>query len=156
MNINLTLLGQMITFAIFVWFTMKFVWPPLKVALDERKKKIADGLASAEKADQALEVAQRNVKGIIQEAKDQAATIVEHANERAHKIDEAAKEDARVAAARIKEAAIAEMSNEKHRLKEELRREVAAIALAGAEKIIIKNIDPEANQKILDQLAAEV
>ena len=156
MNINLTLVGQMITFAIFVWFTMKFVWPPLKIALDERKKKIADGLAAAEKAEEELEVAQRNSKVIVQEAKNQAAAIVEQANERAHKLDESAKTDARMAATRIKEAAMAEMNGEKLRLKEELKKEVAGIALAGAEKIIETNIDRKSNQKILDQLAKEI
>jgi F-type H+-transporting ATPase subunit b len=156
MSINLTLVGQIITFAIFVWFTMKFVWPPLKVALDERKKKIADGILAAEKAEEELEVAQRNSKVIVQEAKTQAATIVEQANERAHKLDESAKADARTAATRIKEAAMAEMSGEKLRLKEELKKEVAGIALAGAEKIIETNIDQKSNQKILDQLAKEI
>ena len=156
MSINMTLIGQMITFAIFVWFTMKFVWPPLKVALDDRKKKIADGLVAAEEAGKQLEMAQRDSKEIIQEAKGQAAIIVEQANERAHRIEEESKDNARVAANRIKETATAEMANEKIRLKDELRKEVSEIALAGAEKIIAASIDKSSNEKLLNDLANDL
>lgn len=156
MSINMTLIGQMITFAIFVWFTMKYVWPPLKVAMDDRKKKISDGLMAADQAAKELEIAERKSLEIIQNAKSQAAIIVEQANERAHRIEEESKADAKVAANRIKESATAEMLSEKNRLKDELRKEVSEIALAGVEKIIGSTLSKDSNDKLLAKLVNDI
>lgn len=156
MNINLTLIGQMITFAIFVAFTMKYVWPPLKKALDERKEKIAEGLAHSDRAAKELEAAQRQAKGVINEAKAQSTVIIEQANERAHRIDEEAKEEARAHADRIKRAALSELDAEKLKIRQELKQEIANIAVLGAEKIIGKNFDKHANDEALEKLMAEI
>jgi len=156
MNINLTLIGQMITFAIFVWFTMKFVWPPLKKAMDERNKKIADGLAFAEKAGNDLELAKRKANEIILDSKAQSAVIIDQANDRARRLDEQAKEDARYSAEKIKIAALKEIETEKEQVKSALKAEIASIAMTGAEKILNKSIDKKANKQLLDELAAEL
>ena len=113
MDINITLIGQMITFAIFVGFTMKFVWPPLRNALDERREKIAESLASADRASRELEVAKRQSAEVLREAKAKATEIVENAYVRAHKVDEQAKEEAIAAADKIKSMAMAEIEQEK-------------------------------------------
>ncbi len=156
MNINLTLIGQMITFAIFIWFTMKFVWPPLKKAMHERNKKIADGLAFAEKASNDLEIAKRKANEIILDSKAQAATIVDQANDRARRAEEQAKEDARHAAEKIKSTALKEIDTEREQAKSALKAEIGAIAIAGAEKILKQNINKESNQQLLDELANEI
>ncbi|MCF6775664.1 F0F1 ATP synthase subunit B [Thiotrichales bacterium 19X7-9] len=156
MNINLTLIGQMITFAIFVAFTMKYVWPPLRVALHERKKKIAEGLAQSDRAAKELELAQRQAKEIINEAKAQSTVIIEQANERAHKMDEEAKEEARLAAERIKHAALSEINSEKLRVRDQLKHEVAQIAILGAEKVVGNQFDKAANDRALEKLMAEI
>lgn len=156
MDINITLIGQMITFAIFVWFTMKFVWPPLRKAMEERKVKIADGLASADRAEKELEVARRKTNQMIQEAKANATKIIEQANMRAIKIDEEAKETARIDADRIRRNAMEEIETQKRALKQALRKEVVAIAVAGAEKLINCEIDTAKNSQLLDEIAAEL
>ncbi|MCF6768049.1 F0F1 ATP synthase subunit B [Thiotrichales bacterium 19S11-10] len=156
MNINLTLIGQMITFAIFVAFTMKYVWPPLRVAMTERKKKIAEGLAQSDRAQKELESAQRQAAEIINEAKTQSTVIIEQANERAHRVDEEAKEEARLAANRIKDAALSEIDSEKLRVRDQLMREVAEIAILGAEKVVGNQFDKKANDRALEKLMAEI
>ncbi|MDO8953752.1 MAG: F0F1 ATP synthase subunit B [Gammaproteobacteria bacterium] len=156
MDINATLIGQMITFAIFILFTMKFVWPPLMKVLDERRKKIADGLAAAERGQHDLEVAHFKAKEIIREAKAQASVIIEQANQRAHHIEEQAKEEARHAAERIKQAAVIEIEHDRMKVLANVRHQVADVAIAGAEKLIRRNIDKAANEDLLSALASEI
>ena len=156
MDINVTLIGQMITFAIFVVFTMKFVWPPLRKALDERREKIADGLASAERASRDLEVAKRQSAEVLREAKAKATEIIEASYVRAHKVDEQAKEEAIVSANKIKNMAMAEIDQEKVRAKEELRIELVALVIAGASKIISAQVDEKASNEILRDFVAKV
>ncbi|MDF2690331.1 MAG: synthase subunit [Gammaproteobacteria bacterium] len=156
MDINATLIGQMITFAIFIIFTMKFVWPPLMKILEERRKKIADGLAAAERGQHDLEVAHFKAKEIIREAKAQASVIIEQANQRAHHIEEQAKLEARHVADRIKQTAELEIEHEKMKVLGVLRSQVADVAVKGAEKLIKRNIDKAANQDLLSALAGEI
>ena len=129
MNINLTLIGQTLTFFIFVWFCAKFVWPALINIMEEREKKIADGLQAAERADKDLELAQKRATEQLREAKDQAATIIEQANKRATQIVDEAKDQAKVEADRLITAAKAEIEQESNRAKEELRGKVATLCL---------------------------
>lgn len=156
MDINITLIGQMITFAIFVGFTMRFVWPPLRKALDERREKIAEGLASADRASRELEVAKRQSAEILREAKAKATEIVENAYARAHKVDEQAKEEAIAAADKIKSMAMAEIEQEKVKAKEELKHEVVSLAMAAASKIISANVDEQSSKKILKDFVEKV
>ncbi|MDF1643482.1 MAG: F0F1 ATP synthase subunit B [Pseudomonadales bacterium] len=156
MNINLTILGQIISFAIFVWFCMKYVWPPLVAAMEERQKQIADGLSAADRAKADLGLAHEKVAEQLREAKDQGAEILDAANKRASQIVEEAKDQARVEADRIKLAAQAEVEQEVARAKQALRTQVASIAIAGAEKILRSSIDEAANSEIVEQLAAEL
>ncbi len=156
MNINLTLIGQSITFIAFIWFCMKFVWPALIAIMEEREKKIADGLEAADRADKDLELAQQKATQQLREAKAQAASIVEQANKRANQIIEEAKETARTEGDRLKTAAQAEIEQEANRAKEELRGKVAALALAGAEKVLESSIDEKAHRDLVNKLAAEL
>ncbi len=156
MNINLTIIGQAIAFAIFVMFCMKYVWPPITGALAERKKKIAEGLDAAERAQRDLQLAQEKAMANMRESKDQAAAIIEQANKRASQLVEEAKEQARVEAERIKTAAQAEIEQDVNRAKETLRSQVAALAVAGAEKILEKSVDQAAHAQLVDKLAAEL
>jgi F-type H+-transporting ATPase subunit b len=156
MNINLTLFGQMVSFAVFVWFTMKFVWTPIVKALEERKGKIADGLAAAERGHHAKELAQQKAAESIHEAKSQAAEIVSLAQKRAAEIVEDAKVDARGEGERILTAAKAEIDQESNRVKEQLREQVAQLALAAAEKILQKEIDAAKHKDLLDSVAKQI
>jgi len=155
-NINYTLIGQMIFFAAFVLFCMKYVWPPLLGAINDREKKISDGLAAADRASKDLELAQKKAVSELKEAKEQAAEIIEQANKRSNQIIDEAKETAREEGDRLISAAKAEIEQEKNRLKEELRGEVAAIAIAGAEKILGSEIDASKHSELLDKLATEI
>jgi F-type H+-transporting ATPase subunit b len=156
MNINLTLFGQMVSFAVFVWFTMKFVWTPIVKALEERKGKIADGLAAAERGHHAKELAQQKAAESLQEAKHQAAEIVSLAQKRAAEIVEEAKVDARGEGERLLTAAKAEIDQESNRVKEHLREQVAQLALAAAEKILQKEIDAAKHKDLLDTVAKQI
>ncbi len=156
MDINATLIGQIITFILFVGFTMKFVWPPLMKALEERRQKIADGLAAAERGHHDLEVARYKAKEIVREAKAQAAVIIEQANQRAHKTDEAAREEGRNLVERMKQVADTEIEQARLVAAEALRGEVVDLALQGTEKLIAKNLDKASNEALLDQLLQEV
>lgn len=156
MNINATLLGQAISFAFFVWFCMKFIWPPIIGAMNERAKKIADGLSAAEKAAQDLQSAQANIESELAQAKTQAALILEQANKRANQIVEDAKTDAKTEAEKVKLAAKAEIEQEANRAREALRSQVAQLSVVGAEKILRKAVDKAAHAEMLDQLAAEL
>ena len=135
MNINLTLFGQMVTFAFFVWFCMKFVWPIILQAMEERQQKIADGLDAADRAVRDLDAAQSKVSDQLKEAKQAAAGIIDQANKRANQIVDEAKEQATAEGERLKVAAQAEIEQEVNRAKEELRATVAGLAIAGAEKV---------------------
>ncbi|HIA08278.1 MAG TPA: F0F1 ATP synthase subunit B [Chromatiaceae bacterium] len=156
MNFNLTLIGQLVSFAVFVWFCMKFVWPPLVAALDERTAKIADGLASAERGVHEQELAEKRATEVLHEAKQQASDIIALSQKRAAEIVDEAKGDARTEGERIVHAAEAEVEQEVNRAREHLRTQVATLAMAGAEKILKKEIDVNAHQEILDRLASEI
>lgn len=156
MNINLTLIGQIIAFAVFVAFCMKFVWPPLINAMQERAKKIADGLDAANRAERDLKLAQEKATSQMREAKEQAAQVIEQANKRATQIIDEAKETARQEGERLKAAAQAEIDQEVNRAKETLRTKVSELAVAGASKILETSIDVEKHNALLDKLAEEL
>ncbi|MDN2664735.1 F0F1 ATP synthase subunit B [Psychromonas sp. 14N.309.X.WAT.B.A12] len=156
MNINATLIGQAIAFAIFVWFCMKYVWPPLLDAIEARQKKIADGLTQAERAGKDLELAQAKAAEKLKEAKAQAAEIIDQANKRRTQIVEEAKSEGEAERSKIIAQGEAEVEAERNRAREELRQQVATLAIAGAEKIIKRSIDKEANSDIIDKLVAEL
>lgn len=156
MELNATLIGQMITFALLVIFTMKFVWPPLTKALQERQQKIAEGLAAAERGKHELELSQHKATEQLRDAKVQAAKIIEQADKRAsHMIDEA-KEKARHEGDRLLEVARGEIEQERLQMRDALMTQVAGIALSGAEKILGQKIDMAANSDMIDKLIAEV
>lgn len=156
MNINLTLIGQSITFLIFVWFCMSFVWPVIRTRMDDRTKQIADGLAAADRAHQDLELAQEKAAGQLKEAKAEAAGIIDQANRRAAQIVDEAKDKAREEGDRIKLAAQAETELELNRAREQLRAQVGSLVVAGASRILGKIVDANAHSEIVDKLAAEL
>ncbi|BAN70226.1 F0F1 ATP synthase subunit B [endosymbiont of unidentified scaly snail isolate Monju] len=156
MNINLTLIAQLVSFAVFVWFTMKFVWPPLVKAMDERKAKIADGLAAAERGQHEQEMARERAKEYLHEAKQQAAEITAKAEKQAALIVEEAKTKAQEEGARQLAAAQAEIEQEVNRAREELRSRVAELAVAGAEKILRREIDADAHKDIVEAVAKQI
>ena len=156
MNINLTMIGQAIAFFLFVVFCMKYVWPPIMEALKDRQKKIADGLDAADRASRDLDLAQEKAKQALREAKVQAAELIEQANKRSAQIVDEAKEQARDEGERLIVAAKAEIDQESNRAKEVLRTEVAAIAVAGAEKILQTSIDSNVHSDLLNKLATEL
>jgi F-type H+-transporting ATPase subunit b len=155
-NINLTLIGQMLAFVGFVVFCMKYVWPPILAAMQEREQKISEGLAAADRASHDLELAQEKAVERLKEAKVEAAGIVDAANRRATQIVDEAKDVAVVEADRVKTAAQADIVQESNRAREQLRSQVAALSLAGAEKILGAAIDASAHADIVDKLAAEL
>ncbi len=155
MNINLTLIGQLIAFAGFVLFCMRYVWPPITGAMAERQQKIAEGLAAADRASHDLEIAQKQAVEHMAEAKREAAGIIEAANKRASQMVEEAKEAAQAEAARIKAAADADIEQERARAQEQLMAQVSALALAGAEKILAAEIDASKHAALLNSLTAE-
>nr|WP_281430380.1 F0F1 ATP synthase subunit B [Salinicola acroporae] len=153
---NLTLIGQAIAFAVFVWFCMKYVWPPVMQALQERQKKIADGLDAASRATRDLELAQEKAEETLRESKEQAQQILEQANKRANQIVEEARDNARAEGERIIESARSEIDQEINRAKEELRAQVSLLAVAGAERILESSIDEAKHRELVDKLAAEL
>lgn len=156
MNINMTLIGQTIAFAIFVWFCIKYVWPPISSALHERQKKIADGLDAASRASRDLELAQEQATETLRESKEQASQILEQANKRAAQLIEEAREQARAEGERLIASARTEIEQEIHRAKDELRAQVSRLAITGAERILEASVDEKAHRKLLDKLAAEL
>ena len=156
MHINLTLIGQSITFLIFVWFCMKFVWPFIRNAMDARTQQIAEGLSAAERAHRDLELAKDKVSSQLKDAKVEAASIIEQANRRAAQIIDEAKERAREEGDRIKVSAQAEIEQESNRAREQLRAQVGALAVAGASRILGRAVDEHAHRDIVDQLAQEL
>ena len=156
MNINFTLIAQAIAFSVLIWFTVKFVWPPLLSAIEKRQKEIADGLAAASEGRNALEVAAKKSEGTLNEAKQKATEIIGQAEKRASQIVEEAKGNAKTEGDRIIAGAKAEIDQEVNRAKEGLRAQVSALAVAGAEKILRKEIDAKAHSEMLSKLAAEL
>nr|WP_299245105.1 F0F1 ATP synthase subunit B [uncultured Halomonas sp.] len=156
MNINLTLIGQMIAFAIFVWFCTKYVWPPISNALHERQKKIADGLDAASRANRDLELAQERADETLRESKGQAAEILEQAHKRSNQMVEEARDTARQEGERMIANAHAEIEQEINRAKEELRMQVARLAIEGAERILESSIDEKKHRELVDKLATEL
>jgi F-type H+-transporting ATPase subunit b len=156
MNINLTLIGQTIMFLMFVWFCMKFIWPPLVKALDQRRARIADGLAAAERGKHEQEIAARRAAEVLKEAKVQAAEILASAEKRGAKLIEEAKSDAKVEGERLLVAARADVEQEVNRAREALRNQVSELAVAGAGRILGREVDAKAHARLLDELAAQL
>lgn len=156
MNINLTLFGQSIAFIVFVWFCYAYVWPPLINALTERKKQIADGLAAAERGQHAHELAEKKAAKHIKQSKEQASEILVQAQKRASEIVDEAKGDARIEAGRIIAGANAEIEQETNRAREHLRKEVVKLAIAGAEKVLNREVDAKAHADSLNELSAQL
>ncbi len=156
MNINLTLIGQSITFFIFVWFTMKFVWPPILKALEERKAKIADGLAAAERGVHEQALAQQRAAEVLKEAKQQAAKIIGQAEARGTEVLEEAKHKAQAEAARIVEAAQGEIEQAANSARETLRGQLAELAVAGASQILAREIKADDHRDLLNKLATQL
>lgn len=156
MNINFTLIAQAIAFAVLIWFTVKFVWPPLLKAIETRQKEIADGLAAAADGRNALEAAAKKSEVTLTEAKQKASEIIAQAEKRGTLIIEEAKANAKVEGERIIAGAKAEIDQEVNRAKESLRAQVSTLAIAGAEKILRKEIDAKAHSELLSKLAAEL
>ena len=156
MNINATLIGQAIAFFLFVVFCMKYVWPPILQALEDRKKKIADGLAAAEHGKHSQLRAEERAKELLREAKEQAGEIINRADKRAAEIVDEARDDAKAEGGRMLTAARAEIDQEVNRVKEDLRGQVVSIALAGAGKVLGREVDETAHAELLDKLAAEI
>jgi len=156
MNMNATMLAQALTFIAFIWFTVKFVWPPLLRAIEERRTKIADGLAAADKGARSLEDAQVRITAMVEEARGQARQIIDQAQARANGIVDEARTGATQERDRILQSAKGEVDQQVNRARDELRAQVAAITVAGAEKILAREIDPRAHQDLLDKLAAQI
>ena len=156
MNINLTLIGQSVAFVVFVWFCMKFVWPPIVSALNERKTKIADGLAAADEGQRAKAQAQEHAAQVTNEAKEQAQEIIRRAEKRETEMVEEAKGSARSEGDRILNSARGEIDKEVNMAREALRGQVTALAVAGAAKILEREVDEAAHAKMLDDLISQL
>ena len=152
----MTLLGQMISFAILIWFTVKFIWPPLMRAIEDRQQKIAEGLAAADNAQKSLAQADAKVAEELKAARAKANEIIEQAHQRANQLIDAAKSEAIAEAARQKALAEAEIEAAANRAKEDLRKQVSALAVSGAEKLLKREIDANAHKALIDDLAAQL
>jgi len=155
-NITVTLIAQMLAFGLLIWFVNKVMWGPLSGIMEARQKRIADGLAAAEKGKHEQELAEKRATELLKEAKDQAQEIVAQGQKRASEIVEEAKDTARAEGERIIAAANAELEREVNQAKEALRAQVSAIAVAGAEKILKREIDAKAHEDLLNDLAAQI
>ena len=156
MNINLTLIGQTIAFAVFVWFCMKFVWPPVITALNERKTRIADGLAAADEGQREKARAQEHATEVLDEAKGQAQEIIRRAERRETEIVEEAKGTARNEGERILTAARSEIDKEVHQARDELRKQLATLVVAGAGQILGREVDAAAHSQMIDDLTRQL
>ena len=156
MDINFTLIAQAIAFAVLIWFTVKFIWPPLLTAIEMRQREIADGLAAAHEGKNALEIAAKVAEQTLNEAKQKASDIIGQAEKRGASILEEAKVHAKLERERILAQGKAEVEQEIHRAREMLRQQVSALAVAGATKILRKEIDAKTHSVILEQLAIEL
>jgi len=155
-NLNATIIAQMVMFAVLVWFTMKVVWPMIMGAMQERQKKIAEGLAAAERGQKDLSAAEARVEQIVSEARARANQIEQHAHVQANEIIESAKRSASTEGARILQSAEQQIALERQNARDELRRQVAALAVAGAGKIIEREIDARTHAQLLDKLVAQI
>jgi F-type H+-transporting ATPase subunit b len=155
-NLNLTLVGQAISFAIFVSLCMKYVWPPIMAALQERQEKIAQGLADAEQGAQRREEAEAEIANMLQDAKAQAAEIVAQAQKRGNEIVDESKNTARSEGERLKQAAQTEIEQEVITARESLRKQVGSIAIEGARKILGTEVSAESHAKVLDDLVGQI
>ena len=156
MNINFTLFAQAIVFAALIWFTVKFVWPPLLRAIEARQKTIADGLAAGEQGRKSLETSNRQAEQTTQDARGRAADILSQAEKRAAQMVDEARGAAKEAAGREKAAAKAEIEQERTRAREQLRDQVALLAIAGAEKILRREVDAKAHGQLLDEIKRQL
>jgi F-type H+-transporting ATPase subunit b len=156
MNINLSLFAQAAAFALFIWFTIKFVWPPIIRAIEQRQKTIADGLAAAERGKQDLELASKRAGDLIREAKEQAQEIITLAEKRAAQLVDEAKTSAKSEGERIVSAAKAEIEQEVSRAKDALRAQVGVLAVKAAEKILRREVDAKAHAQLLSAMATEL
>ena len=156
MNINFTLFAQALVFALFIWITIRFIWPFMLAAIEERQKKIADGLAAADKGARSLEEAQVRIQTMVEEARDQGRQILDQVQTRANGMIEEARVTADQERERIIQSAKADVDQQINKARDELRGQVAAIAVAGAEKILGREIDPRAHQDLLNKLAAQI
>ncbi len=156
MNINLTLVVQMFVFATLIWGTMKWIWPPILAAMDDRQRKIAQGLAAGEKGEQALTEARSNAEAIIREARERATQIIDHAQHRANEMVDEAKGTATTEGARLVAAAQQQIDLDTTRARESLRKEVAGIAVGAAAKLLGREIDPRTHADLLDKLATQI
>jgi F-type H+-transporting ATPase subunit b len=156
MNINFSLIAQAVAFALFIWFTVRFVWPPLLGAIEARQKQIADGLAAGEHGRKSLEISTRQAEEAIAEARARAAEIVSQAERRAVQLIEEAKGAAKEEGTREKAAAKAEIGQEVQRARELLREQVAALAVAGAEKILRREVDAKAHAELLEGIKKQL
>ena len=156
MSFNLTLIAQAVSFALFIWFTVKFVWPPLLRAIEARQKQIADGLAAGEQGKKSLEASSKQADQAIREARSRAAEIIAQAEKRSAEVVEEAKTVARAEGDREKAAAKADIQQEAARAREQLREQVAALAVAGAEKILRREVDARAHADLLDGIKKQL
>lgn len=156
MSINATLIGQMMTFTLLVWFTMQYVWPPLIEALEARKNKIAEGLEAAEKGQQDLLLAEKKAKTILKDAKAESARIITLAQKRANEVLEEAKVNARLEGEKLLEVAKGQIEQTIQQAKENLRKEVSSLALKAAEQILQEEIDKEKHKKLLGKVSAQL
>lgn len=156
MNMNATLLGQLICFILFVWFCMKFIWPPLINAIEKRQKEISESLTSAEQAKKELSLANDSTHKLLQEAKAQAQSIVDQANKRKAQMIEEAKVQAQSEKEKIISQGLAEVESERKKAQEMLRKQMAQLVVTGAEKVIQRSVDEAANSDIVDQMIAQL
>ncbi len=156
MNFNATLIGQIIAFAIFVWFCMKFVWPLLLGMLEDRERRIADGLAAGERGEQKLKEAEQYLLDLVHEGKQKASEIITQAHKRGDEIIDEAKDTARIEGKRVLEAARGEIEQEKEVARQDLRQQVAELALIGAEQILMREVDRKAHNEVLNKISADL
>jgi F-type H+-transporting ATPase subunit b len=156
MEIGMTLLGQALSFALLIWFSVKFIWPPLMAVIEERQQRIAEGLAAADRSQKDLAQAQDKVNEALKEARVKANEIIEQAHQRSLQMIEQARQDAIAEADRQKALAAADIDAASNRAREQLRAQVSALAITGAEKLLRREIDPNAHKALLDELAAQL
>lgn len=156
MNINATLIGQTIAFIVFVWFCRRYIWPHIMQALEDRRARISEGLAAAERGQQELATASVRARAVLDDAKSQAKEILAQAQHRADEIVQGSKDEARVEGDKLLSAAQSEIDQERNQAREELRAEVVAVALAGAEQVLMREVDARVHSETLEKLAARI
>ena len=156
MNINATLIGQTIAFIVFVWFCRRYIWPHIMQALEDRRVRITEGLAAAERGQQELAMSEGRAQALVDEAKEQAKEILAQAQHRADEIVHGSKDEARAEGEKILNAAQSEIDQERNQAREELRAEVVTIALAGVEQVLMREVDARVHSETLEKLAAQI